>query len=110
MIYGDILQELRKDRGLTQRDVAKALNVVTSTISNYENGVSQPESDMIEKLADFYDVNIDYLYNRTRISSSFRVIEKSLITKNGLINYDDIVRLNDEDKVILKTIIERLKK
>lgn len=109
MICGDILQELRKDKGLTQGDVAKALHVVTSTISNYENGTTQPESDMIEKLADFYGVNIDYLYKRTRISLPIKELESSLNTPEGLLNPDDLVKLDSESKRIIKLLIDKLR-
>lgn len=38
--FGDILEELRKDKGMTQKDLSEIIYVTTGTISNYESGVS----------------------------------------------------------------------
>lgn len=108
MICGDILQELRKDKKLTQSEVAKALHVGTSTISNYENGTTQPESDMIEKLANFYNVNIDYLYKRTKISIPIQDLEHSLKTSEGPLDLDKLFKLDNEGKRIIKLLIDQL--
>lgn len=62
---GDILANLRRERGLGQKELAALLNLSIGTISNYENGVHSPDLETLCKLADFFDVTSDYLLGRT---------------------------------------------
>ena len=59
------LKELRKSRRLTQAQVSAGINCSVPTYSRYENGVRQPSLETLERLADFYEVSLDYLYGRT---------------------------------------------
>jgi transcriptional regulator with XRE-family HTH domain len=64
-LLGERLVELRKERKLTQSDVAKRLHLTRSTYAQYEVDRRVPEYATLQKLADFYDVSIDYLVGRT---------------------------------------------
>ena len=59
------IRDTREDNDLTQKDIAKVLNVSQSTYSQYETGVTSLTAEMIIKLADYYNVSIDYLLDRT---------------------------------------------
>ena len=63
--FGQILANLRKERGLAQKELALLLNLSIGTISNYENGIHFPDLSTLCKLADFYGVTTDYLLGRT---------------------------------------------
>ncbi|WP_305131176.1 helix-turn-helix domain-containing protein [uncultured Oscillibacter sp.] len=52
--FKEILAELRKDRGLSQKELANAFHVSGSTISSYETGVHSPDIDQIIQFADFF--------------------------------------------------------
>lgn len=56
-----VLKNLRERKGMTQREVAHVLHIADSTISHYEKGISVPSTEMIIRLADFYNVTTDYL-------------------------------------------------
>jgi len=59
------LKKLRKSQNLTQAKVADDLNVALSTYRGYENKTSQPSIEMLIKLANYFDVSMDYLLGRT---------------------------------------------
>lgn len=59
------LKELRKARGLLQRDIAKHLQVAVSTYSYWEQGTYEPDTQALNELADFFGVTVDYLLGRT---------------------------------------------
>lgn len=61
MNFGDILQQLRKDRDLKQDYVAKQVGVKKNTISNYENNVSKPHYEQLIKLCNLFKVDPNYL-------------------------------------------------
>ncbi len=55
---------LRKDRGLSQKQVASDLSVSQSLLSHYEKGIRECGIDFLSKAADYYDVSTDYLLGR----------------------------------------------
>ena len=57
-------KRLREERGLTQLDMAKILDVSRSTMGMYEQGKREPDFEMLEKIADFFNVNLDTLTGR----------------------------------------------
>ena len=61
MTFGKTLKERRSQLDLTQQEVAKKLYVSRQTISNWENGKSYPDLDMLIKISDVYHVSIDSL-------------------------------------------------
>lgn len=62
---GDTLANLRKEKGLGQKEMATRLNLSVGTISNYENSVHAPDLNTLCRLAEFFDVTTDYLLGRT---------------------------------------------
>ena len=64
---GQILKDLRKnykDAKLNQADVANIIGVSVQAYQKYEYGTAEPTFDAISKLADFYNVSVDYLLGR----------------------------------------------
>ncbi|HCJ93220.1 MAG TPA: XRE family transcriptional regulator [Ruminococcaceae bacterium] len=64
MIYSRI-RDLWEDRDLKQQDLADYLNCSQVCYSRYENGQRDIPLETISKIADFYNVSVDYLLNRT---------------------------------------------
>ena len=58
------LRVLRARRGATQEDVASAVGVSQNAVGKWERGESQPQADELVRLADFYDVAIDFICGR----------------------------------------------
>ena len=55
------LKELRIEKGVTQLEVAKILNLYKMAVSHWEKGNSEPSIEQLKILASFFDVSIDYL-------------------------------------------------
>lgn len=60
----DRLKELRNERRLLQKDIARVLQCSTTVYCRYENGSRETPKDVMLKLADFYGVSVDYLMGR----------------------------------------------
>ena len=60
------LRAIREDRDIKQKEVAEILNVSQNTYSQYETGVISLTAEVLIKLADYYDVTIDYLVGRAK--------------------------------------------
>ncbi|MCM3560636.1 helix-turn-helix domain-containing protein [Brevibacillus borstelensis] len=61
MSFGQRLKQARKEAKLTQEQVAKRLGLDYSTISKYENNHSEPDNETLAKMAEIYNVKVDYL-------------------------------------------------
>lgn len=66
-IFQDRLLEQRKLYGYTQRDMAKLLNITQPSYIRYENGTSEPSQENLIKIADLFDVSLDYLLGRSNL-------------------------------------------
>ena len=61
------IKELRKQIGMTQASLAKVLKVSDRTVGFYETGGRDPDTDTLIRLADFFDVSVDYLLGRSDV-------------------------------------------
>ena len=59
------LKELRKEKGITQQKLALDLNTSQNSISRYESGLRPLDANMLMKIADYFNVSVDYILERT---------------------------------------------
>ncbi len=59
------LKQIRKSKGISQLKLALDLNTTQNTISRYETGEREPGINELIKIADYFNVSIDYLLERT---------------------------------------------
>lgn len=67
------LFELRKERGLSQRDMAVEFNVSQSTYNNWENSNTQPAIEQLVALARFFEVSVDYLVGNSDYAGNITI-------------------------------------
>lgn len=70
-MYGERLRDLREDKDLKQKDLAALLQISQATYSNYELGRSDVPIPVLYKLADYYNVSVDYLVGRTKVKTPY---------------------------------------
>ena len=61
------IRHLRKDRDMTQKEIAALLSMSQTGYSKYETGENDIPTSVLIKLADFYETSVDYLLGRTDI-------------------------------------------
>ena len=91
--FQNIFKRLRNSCGLTQVEMAEKIGISRSTIGMYETGAREPDFETLEKIADFFNVDIDYLLGRT---------DKTTILPETMGQY----YLNDETRKIAQQIFE----
>ena len=93
------LKELRKEKGLTQTDLAELLEVTKLTIHNWENGVFSIKSDRLKKLCEIFDVDAPYLlgYNNVKNETDIKasVLDEALEKLRAINNVFSVE--SDED-------------
>ena len=91
------LKELRKQKNLTQTEIAKILNMAQTTYAGYELGQREPTIDTLKKIANFYNVSLDYLCEHETKGivdlSSFSDIKKGCIYL--------LSKLNDKESAVV---------
>ncbi len=89
------IKELRIEKGLYQKDIAKLVNKTIACISDWEKGNTEPSISEIVKLADFFEVSTDYLLNRTddtglvEVHSDLTPDQQELLDLYNRMNYRD---------------------
>ncbi len=92
-MLNEIIKSLRKEKGITQEELAIRLNVVRQTISKWEKGLSVPDANMLIKIADLFEVTTSELlganFNQNttggehnNIAEQLSRINEQLATKN----------------------------
>ena len=107
------LKKLRIEKNLTLRELATVLEMGNSSLSQYESGTRQPDFKTLKKIADYFNVSIDYLLGRTECMRKFsqdeyyniiRIADKLGITIDQLLGgqidntavVDEIHRIEDK--------------
>lgn len=70
------LKDLRLNYNMTQKEIAKQLHITRSAYAQYESGIHQPPLEVMERLADFYHVNLEYLCGRTEYAKPMTMLEQ----------------------------------
>ncbi len=89
------IKKARKDAGLTQLDVAKAIGITPQAISNYERGINKVPNGTLVDLAELYNVSINYLLGVSEIWTKeilpiFENVAKEHLTLVALLNTDGV--------------------
>ena len=85
--FGDRLRELRKERGLQQRELGERYKLSSSAIGSYERNLREPTLELLLSLAEFFGVSVDYLLCRT--SERLTATEYK---EKGAYEFDDFMR------------------
>ncbi len=121
MQFGKRLKNLRKERDLTQQDIANVLGVGRATIAGYETKGKQPDYEKLNQLANYFNTSVDYLLGRTDVRNPEdknkeleKLAHKEIETVEDaleIIKYQDGLMLNgkilnDEDKMLLANALQ----
>lgn len=66
-MFKDKLKELRKEKGMTQEELAQLLNISRQSISKWENGMSYPTSSLVNKISNELNIDIKELFNEEEL-------------------------------------------
>ena len=98
--FQDVFKELRLENGKSQDAMAKDLDVSPALISKWENNASTPGPEMLEYIADYFNVSVDYLIGR----SKYRNLEVGNSELDNVLFSKAKSLTDDEKKAILNVI------
>lgn len=94
---GSRLTALRKEKGLTQEQLAEKLGVTNQSVSKWENDINAPDISILIMLADLYDTTVDSLLGREKqpiVSTTTKNIDNLILKIKILSNDNDKVNIN----------------
>ena len=96
------IQELRKQNGLNQSQLADKIGVSLTQLQRYENKGVQPPADVLKKLADAFNTSIDFLvYGNTEQKAQQSIKDNELLAQ-----FKAVEELDSKDKSTIKDIID----
>lgn len=105
----NIFKKCRVASKMSQKEAASILNVVPSTLSKWETGVATPDQTILPKIADLYNVSVDYLLGRDAPTPA---PTDNTITAERLralgIDTDGLDNLSDEQLSVVRTTLSAL--
>lgn len=106
----DRLKEIRTDNNLTQSELGKILGVGKTTISMYENGNSTPNDEIKLKIAEHFNISLDYLLGKTDIKN-YTEDPNITIALHSDTDYDELPKeAKDEINNFIEFIKQKYKK
>lgn len=108
-LFGDRLKKMRKERNLTQEEIGELCEVGKTTISNWENNITQPPFEIVKKIAQYFGVTIDYLLNFTQDDADNMEKLKIALKEAGMWDYsmDDMSREDFEKAMKIVAMIKK---
>ena len=108
--FGSIMKLLRAEKGMSQQEIADALKVSKSAINMYERGERQPNFETMELIADYFNVDLDYLYGRSNIRKKVHFDkdgnEYTLIDSDLSIIQRERSKMSNKEKIKLMNILK----
>ncbi|MDM8273651.1 helix-turn-helix transcriptional regulator [Ligilactobacillus salivarius] len=105
-MIGQTIRDLRKQRKISQTELAKILHVSQQTVTAWETGKAEPSSSAISSLADYFNVTTDYLLGRPEKKDDDNVdyvaLDKALDNARSF----DGEPMDDHDREILRGILK----
>ena len=108
--FGELLKELREDKKISQKELAKKIYVTVGTISNYENNQHYPDIEKLIMLADYFNVSTDYLLGRSISPYSPDIFQKQIMPDVSFASIiDDLLKLPPNQKQAFLTVLDDMK-
>ncbi len=102
ILIGKQIQALRKDNNLNQSQLANKIGVSLTQLQRYENKGVQPPADILKKLADAFNVSIDFLV----CGDAEQKAKQSIKDNELLAQFKAVEELDSKDKSTIKDIID----
>lgn len=108
MSFGDNLRRLIDERDITQKELARQLNIAPSTLGSYVQNVREPDFNTLKLLADYFEVSTDYLLDHYQ-KKVCKTREKELLRVFRTLTEDQQYICIEQCKVLMKSNYKKSK-
>ncbi|MTI61861.1 MAG: helix-turn-helix domain-containing protein [Firmicutes bacterium] len=100
--FPERLKELRNNKNITLNDIAKAIGTTKATLSRYENGIRIPNAEVLNDLAEYFNVSLDYIAGKTDEPRPADKIKKALSDDPELLAFWDELSKREDLQLMFK--------
>ncbi len=101
MVLGERIKYLRQQRGWSQMQLSKKLNTHQKQISGYERGIHTPSIDLLIKMAELFNISLDYFaFDDQEDKTCIQIADKELMQ-----TVKEIDALPEEDRTTIKAVL-----
>lgn len=107
MTFKDKLRLLLENKGITQKKLAEDLHIAPSTMGGYARGASEPDFEMLKRIANYFSVSTDYLLDFSKYSNpntpkgKVDIMDDELLRNFHMMNMEQRVIYIDQGKAIV---------
>jgi len=102
MFKGDRLKLLREEKNMTQLELGNVFSISHATINRYENSQRQPDTELISKLSEFFNVTTDYLLGRNDVRNNTESISEAIKDDQDLFNFWETLKDRPDLQLLFK--------
>ncbi|WP_027826369.1 helix-turn-helix domain-containing protein [Ligilactobacillus saerimneri] len=106
-MIGQRIRDLRKQKKMSQSELAKIIGVTQTTITAWETGKAEPASSAVANLADYFGVTTDYLLGRPEEKKEKDSNSVDLADMDALLTYQG-KQIPDQDRELINDLLKRL--
>lgn len=103
------IKDIREDKDISQKELAKKLNIARTTLSGYERQISEPPFEILIKISKIFNVSVDYIICKTNNPSNDSFTEGLTEEEiQELIKYRELLKLKRkvENNKMISTLIK----
>ena len=101
MVLGDRIKRLRQEKGWSQNQLSQKLKVHQKQISGYERGIHAPSIELLVKMAELFDVSLDYIaFDDREDKKQIQIADRELMR-----TVKEIDALPEEDRMTIKAVL-----
>ena len=106
----DVLKRLRSEKKITQEQLGKAIGVSQQAVNSYENTETQPDFNTLVKIADYFNVTVDYLLGHESHNELPAEIRKYSFGQEEIELISEYLGLSFNQKKCINPMVEALRK
>ena len=103
------LKTLRGKKDISQKQLAEEISVSQQSINKYENHDVEPDINILIRMADFFDVSVDYLIGNTDVDRKVERVEPYDLNAEEAALIEDYRSLRKSEKASIRSVIENFK-
>jgi len=103
-MLGENIRNLRKQNGYSQETLAEQIHVVRQTVSKWEKGISVPDAEMLEKMAEFFEVSVSDLLGKKSINDGSSEDINEIALQLAILN-DRLAQQSRSRKRIIRAVL-----
>lgn len=106
MTLGEKIRSARKDKGITQKQLADLINVKHNSISDWESDKHKPDVDSLEKICDILDLNPSDLLGQKNVIDNGTIVGKIMDDQDAIDMMEKFYSLDKEVQTIIRRVID----